>query len=126
MNKGLWVAQGLLAVAFIGAGMMKLTTPIDELAAQMKWVLDTPEAMVRFIGAAEVLGAIGLILPAATRILPFLTPVAASALFVVMALAAQTHVSLGEWNALAAPFILGALSALVAWGRFKASPIERR
>ena len=119
----LWVVQILLALAFGMAGFMKLTTPIPQLAAQgMTYVNSFGEGMVRFIGISEILGAIGLILPAALRIKPVLTPVAAVGLAIVMVLAFGYHVSNNE------PFtptiVLFALAAFVAWGRFKKAPIR--
>jgi uncharacterized membrane protein len=123
---GLWLVQALLAFAFAGAGAMKLFTPMAELLAQMAWVSAVPEAMVRFIGAAELAGAIGLILPALTRIKPGLTALAAAGLTVVMLAAAPFHLSRGEVGAIVPNLILGALAAFVAWGRFKKAPIAPR
>jgi len=123
---GLWLVQALLAFAFAGAGAMKLFTPMAELLAQMAWVSAVPEAMVRFIGAAELAGAIGLILPALTRIKPGLTVLAAGGLTVVMLAAAPFHLSRGEVGAIVPNLILGALAAFVAWGRFKKAPIAPR
>lgn len=124
MNKALWVVQGLLALAFVGAGSMKMTTPIDELLANgMAFVEHMPATLVRFIGVSEVAGGLGLILPAALRIRPRLTPVAAAALVVVMVLAVITHVLLGDVGGAAPSLVLGALSAFVAWGRFVKHPI---
>jgi putative oxidoreductase len=81
--------------------------------------------MVRFIGACELAGAVGLILPAATRIRPMLTPLAASGLVVVMLLAMAFHISRGEAaQALPINLTLGALAAFVAWGRFRKAPIR--
>ena len=78
MSIVLWIVQVLLALAFIMAGSMKLVTPIAELAeANMTFVNVFPEWFVRFLGVAEVAGGIGLIVPAATRIMPRLTPLAA-------------------------------------------------
>ncbi len=131
MNKtlhiGLWVVQALLALAFLGAGFMKLTTPIDELVkAGMTWAQD-PLWLARFVGAAEFAGGLGLILPAALRIAPKLTGVAAAALTLVMVLAEVVHVRLGDGVGQMVPaFVLGALSAFVAWGRLKAAPIAPR
>ena len=122
----LWVAQVLLAVAFGMSGLMKLSTPIADLAAQMAWVGSVPAALVRFIGAAELAGAIGLILPALTRIQPRLTALAAVGLIVVMVLASIVHVSRGEFGMLPVNVVLGALAAFVAWGRSKAAPIAPR
>ncbi|HEX8699267.1 MAG TPA: DoxX family protein [Myxococcaceae bacterium] len=122
----LWIVQVLLALAFFGAGSFKLFTPIAELAQQMAWVSTMPEGLVRFIGASELAGALGLLLPALTRIKPGLTPLAAAGLTVVMLLAAPFHLSRGEGGAIVPNLILGALAAFVAWGRFKKAPIAPR
>jgi uncharacterized membrane protein YphA (DoxX/SURF4 family) len=74
MNIVLWVLQALLALAFGMTGTMKLTQPKEKLAPQMPWVNDFSQSIIRGIGLLELLGAIGLILPALTGILPFLTP----------------------------------------------------
>lgn len=128
MHIALWIVQGLLALAFTGAGATKLFTPLDVLAAMEMggWVEDFPGALTRFIGLAEVLGAIGLLAPAATRIAPALTPLAATGLVLVMGLAAGTHVAYGEFGNIAPNVVLGALAAFVAWGRFQARPIPAR
>lgn len=123
---GLWVVQVLLAVAFIGSGMMKLTTPVPELVKMgMGWAENMPW-LPRFIGLSEVLGGVGLVLPAATRILPFLTPVAAALLLLVMVLALGVHVVTGDFAHAAPSVVLGALSAFVAFGRWKKAPIAPR
>lgn len=128
-NKGLhiavWVVQILLALAFGAAGLMKSTAPLDELGKNMAWVARSAPALVRFIGVAELLGAIGLILPALTRIKPVLTPVAALGLVVIMVLAAGVHVANTE-PGLAINAAFGALAAFVAWGRLKKAPIAPR
>lgn len=126
LNLSLWGAQIVLALMFGMAGVMKTTTPIDVLTAKMVWPGAVPEGLVRFIGTAEFLAAVGLILPAATRIRPFLTPLAAMGLVVVMALAVPFHLSRGEVQALAINVPLGALAAFVAWGRLKKAPIAAR
>ena len=127
MKIGLWIVQVLLALAFLGAGFMKLTAPIDELVANgMLFAGDIPVFAVRFAGLAELLGAIGLILPAATRTLPVLTPAAASGLVTVMVLAVALHISRGGLPMIAPNIVLGSLAAFVAWGRFKKLPIEPR
>lgn len=126
LHYGLWVVQILLALAFGMAGVMKATTPLDQLGAAMSWVQAVPGWLVRFIGVSELAGALGLILPAATRIRPVLTPVAAAALVLVMILAAVTHVALGEPEALPVNVVLGGLAAFVAWGRAKRAPIASR
>jgi putative oxidoreductase len=126
LHIALWIFQVLLGVAFLGAGLMKATQPLEELGKQMNWVTYTPGALVRFIGVTQVLGALGLILPSATRILPVLTPLAATGLFVTMVLAAGTHVMHDEAREIVPNIVLGALSAFIAWGRFKAAPISAR
>lgn len=126
LNIGLWVLQVLLGLAFIASGLMKLTTPIDDLVkAGMTWAAEMPW-LPRFIGLSEFLGGLGLILPAATRILPILTPIAASLLTVVMVLAVGVHLAAGDVAHSPPAFILGALSAFVAFGRFKKAPIAAR
>lgn len=121
----LWVVQVLLALVFGFAGAMKATQPIEALAPNMPWVLAVP-ALVRFIGVSELLGAVGLVLPSLTRIQPKLTPIAASALLLVMVLAAGFHAVRGEWSAIIGNIVLGALAAFVAWGRFRKAPIASR
>lgn len=126
LSVSLWIVQGLLAFAFTGAGLTKLTTPYDALAAQMPWVADAPPWLPLFIGASELAGALGLVLPSALRIQPRLTPLAAGLLAVVMTLAAGTHVVRGEHAMIAVNAVLGALAAFVAWGRLRAAPISAR
>lgn len=124
LHISLWIAQVLLAFAFSMAGFMKVSLPIPELAAKgMGFVNYTPEAMVRFIGIAELLGALGLILPSALRIKPILTPLAAVGIAVIMILAAKDHLSHNE--SIMVNVILFALAAFVAWGRFSKVPIIR-
>lgn len=120
----LWVLQGLLAAAFLMFGLTKLTTPIAQLAGQMPWVADVPASLVRFIGLAEVAGALGLILPALTRIRPNLTPLAALGLVLVMVLAIPFHLTRGEATMLPVNLVLAALAGVVAWGRTRRAPIR--
>ena len=126
LHVGLWVAQGLLAAAFLMAGGMKVSAPLEQLQAQMPWVTGAMGGAVRFIGIVELLGALGLVLPAATRIMPKLTPLAAAGLLTVMVLGALTHISRGEYPMIIANLVLGGLAAFIAWGRFKLSPIAAR
>lgn len=126
LHIGLWVVQGLLAFAFLGAGSMKLTQPIDALATNMAWVTHVPELGVRVIGSLEIAGALGLLLPSALRILPKLTAAAAGGLVLTMIGAAITHISIGEAPMVVVPAVLGSLAAFVAWGRGVAAPIAAR
>ena len=82
--------------------------------------------MIYFIGASELLGAIGLILPAALRIVPKLTGFAGAALALVMVLAAGEHILAGEFSHVPVNVVLGGIAAFVAWGRLAAAPIEPR
>jgi uncharacterized membrane protein YphA (DoxX/SURF4 family) len=122
MGIALWVVQGLLAVAFLGAGATKLSQPKEKLAKNMAWVEDFSQRTVRLIGALEVLGAIGLVLPALTGILPWLTPLAALGLAATMIGAVLTHLRRGEHSAMVPPAALLVLAAFVAYGRFFVLP----
>jgi uncharacterized membrane protein YphA (DoxX/SURF4 family) len=117
VNIVLWVVQIVLAVAFLSAGLMKLSQPKEKLSPRMHWVDDFQDRQVRTIGALEVLAAIGLILPAATRILPWLTPLAAIGLVLVMIGAAVTHLRRHEASSVGVNLILLALAAFVVIGR---------
>ncbi|MEV4019301.1 DoxX family protein [Nonomuraea angiospora] len=119
MNVFLWIVAALLALAFLGAGLMKLSQPKEKLAASgMAWTEDFSAGAIKGIGALEVLAAIGLILPAALGIVPVLTPLAAAGLVVVMIGAAVTHARRKEYPGIAANAVLLLLAAVVAWGRF--------
>lgn len=126
LHIGLWVVQVLLAVAFLGAGTMKTLTPIAELQTKMTWIKDGMDPLVRFIGITEILGALGLILPTATRIKPWLTPLAAGGLALTMVLAMFTHLRLGEYPGIVANLVLGGLAGFVIWGRSGKAKVSSR
>ena len=126
LNIGLWLVQMILGVMFGMAGVMKTTQPIAELTQKLVWPGAIPPALVRFIGTAELMGAIGLVLPSVTRIKPALTPLAAAGLVTVMALASVFHLTRGEFSAIAFNFVLGSAAAFVAWGRYRKAPIAPR
>ncbi len=126
MKIALWVAQGVLGLAFLAAGVMKLTMPLADLHDSLSWTADVPGTLVRLIGLAEVLGALGLVLPAATRVRPRLTPLAAAALALAMALATLFHLVRGEFSMVPATLVLGAGLAFVAWGRAVRLPVAPR
>lgn len=96
MNITLWILQSLAAILFLMAGSMKLFRPIDQLATRFAWMGKVPRGFIRFIGACELAGAVGLIAPAATRIEPKLTIVAAACLTVLMACAVVFHMARRE------------------------------
>ena len=80
-NVALWIAQGLLFTVFAVTGFLKLTQPVEQLAPMMSWISGVPVALVRCIGAVEVAGALGVLLPALTRVRTELTPLAAAVSF---------------------------------------------
>jgi uncharacterized membrane protein YphA (DoxX/SURF4 family) len=123
MNVILWILQGVAALLFLMAGGMKLTQPIDKLAGRMQWVKSFSPTQVRLIGTAEVAGALGLILPGVTGILPLLTPIAAACLVVLMLGAVSTHLRLHEMDQLSHPALPLLLALLVAVGRFWILPL---
>lgn len=126
MNISLWTTQGLLGAMYLMAGVMKLTTPVAEMAAKMAWVNEYPEAFIRFIGISEVLGALGLILPSLLRIQPKLTVWAGIGLALVQVFAIFFHIQHNEMSALGINVVLLLLAVFVAWGRSKKAPISAK
>jgi uncharacterized membrane protein YphA (DoxX/SURF4 family) len=122
MTYALWTVQVLLALVFLLAGGMKLAMPIEELTKQVPM----SGAFLRFIAVAEVLGAIGLIVPSALRIQPWLTPLAAVGLIVIMIGATATSLQLMGVAAALIPLVVGLLALFVAYGRWRLVPIRAR
>ena len=119
MNVALWIAAGVLAVAYAAAGLMKITGKREQMLERMPWVDDFTQGQVKAIGVVEVVGALGLILPAVTGIAPILVPVAAAGLAITSVLAAVMHLRRGDGFASIIPvLVLFALAVFVAWGRF--------
>lgn len=118
MNAALWAVQVILAIIFMMAGAMKLMKTKAELAEKMGWVEDFSQSTIRLIGGTEIMGAMGLILPALTGIAPILTPLAASGLAVVTIGATIVHARRGEIPLVAMNMMLAAMAIFVAWGRF--------
>jgi hypothetical protein len=119
MNVFLWILQGILAAVYLGAGIMKLGGREKAVQRGMAYAEDLTDNLYRFIGAAEILGAIGLILPAVTGIAPILVPIAATGLAVTMVGALIVHGRRHELAKTAAvPGVLLILAVIVAWGRF--------
>lgn len=123
MTVAFWVIQVVLALAYLLAGFQKAFRPLDDVAKMMPWVPAVPAPLVRFIGVAELLGAVGLILPALTGILPWLTPLAAVGLIIVQVLAAIFHISRREYANVPMNAVLLVLALVVAYGRFVVAPI---
>ncbi len=119
MNIVLWIITGLLAAAFAGAGLMKLTQPKEKLTASgMGWTEQFSPAAIKAIGALEVAAAVGLILPAVLDIAPVLVALAALGLVLIMIGAAITHARRKETPMIGANLVLLVLAAVVVWGRF--------
>ena len=121
MNLVLWVAQVILGLAFFGAGFDQAFV-YDDAGRRMAWVAALPKKMAVALGVLEMIGAIGLIVPAWTGIMPWLTPTAALALAVLMAVAIMYHVRRNEIPQIAFSATFGIVSAVVAVGRFFIAP----
>jgi len=120
MTYALWVVQVLLALLFVFAGGMKLVLPLDQLAGPVP----LPGAFIRFIGVAELLGGLGLVLPAALRIRPGLTPLAAAGLVVIMIGAVVITLIGAQPGGAVISLVVGLLAAFVAYGRWRLAPIH--
>ena len=116
-NVMLWVAQILLALFFLAAGVYHGLLPIEEAARSAPWADDLPVPLVRFIGFSELAGALGVVLPRLTGFRPYLTPLAALGLMTIMVLAALFHVWRGEAAIIGMHLVVAAIAAFVAWGR---------
>ena len=117
MNLAIWIVQGLLALAFIAAGAMKLFAYEKyKTQSEKNGPTSISRGLVTFIGVAEIAGALGIVLPMATNTAPWLSPWAAVGLATIMLLAIVFHVRRHE--APVAPIILFLLAAFVMFGRF--------
>jgi len=118
MTRALWIVQGSLALIFLFAGGIKLVLPLEKLTGPVP----LPGPFVRFIGVAEVLGGIGLILPGLLRIRPDLTPLAAAGLVIIMTGATVITLAGGDIAPALIPLGVGLLLAFVAYGRWRLAP----
>ncbi|AGZ42009.1 DoxX family protein [Actinoplanes friuliensis] len=119
MNLVLWIIAGLLAVVFLGAGVMKVLQPKEKLAESgLAWTESFSTGTIKLIGVLEILAAIGLILPPLLDIAPVFVPLAAVGLVLMMIAAAVTHGRRKEYPMIAGNVVLLLLAAVVAWGRF--------
>ena len=122
LNVVLCVVQGFLAALFILAGLSKLLMSAAELTAQSQ----LPLGLLRFVGVAELAGALGLILPGITKIKTFLTPLAAAGLVIIMLGATAISASSGQKGPAAISFLIGFLLLYVGFCRWKVSPHPSR
>jgi uncharacterized membrane protein YphA (DoxX/SURF4 family) len=123
MNVALWIAQALLGLLFMWAGGMKLVMPIEQMQGGP---VDLPGWFLRFIGVAELLGGIGLIVPSLLRIRPTLTPLAATGLVIIMIGATVIGMISGQLVMALIPLVVGVLAAFVAYGRWRLVPQMER
>jgi hypothetical protein len=122
MTYALWIVQGLLALLFLFGGVAKLIMPIEAMTEQIQ----LPGPFLRFIGLAETLGGLGLVLPGLLRIRPGLTPLAAAGLVIIMIGATViTLATVGAPQALI-PLVVGLFAAFVAYGRWRLAPLGSR
>src|SRR2546426_7110 len=118
MNVALWIVQGLLAALFLFAGGAKLVLPLDQMAGPVA----LPGWFLRFLGVAEVLGALGLVLPGLLRIRPGLTPLASAGLVIIM-IGATVVTWVGGMVAVALMnLVVALLAAFVAYRRWRLGP----
>lgn len=117
INIALWIAQLFVAASFGWAGYLKLATPIPQLAAMWPWAGELPVGAVRLLGLIDLAGGIGVLLPALTRIKPWLTVLAAWCCVVLQICAMVFHVSRGEIGVLPVNMVFLVACGFIAWGR---------
>jgi len=123
MSLLLWILQILLAIMFLAAGAMKAFQPYETMARRMPWVEDYSPGTVRTIGALEILGGLGLVLPAVFGILVVLAPLASIGLAIIMVLATIHHLRRRETGQMVFTIVLLLVLLFVAWGRFSLAPL---
>lgn len=121
MNRALWILQVVLGVYFVAIGVLHFIVP-DGLPGTLSWMYDLSDTLHAIAGTAEILGGLGLILPAVTGIRPELVPLAASGLVLVMIGAVIYHVGRGEVVNIVLNLVLVALLSFVAYGRWQIHP----
>lgn len=125
MNRFVWALQILLGVFFFVMGLLHFLVP-EGMPAQLGWMYDLPPWLHYISGTAELLGGLGLILPALTRIMPKLTPLAAAGLALVMIGAVTWHIGRGELRNVITNLLIAALLTLIAVVRWRIHPIAQR
>jgi uncharacterized membrane protein YphA (DoxX/SURF4 family) len=115
LNVLLWIVQVLLAMLFMFAGVMKFIIPVAEMTKQIAM----PGWFLHFIGLAEILGSIGLVLPEILRIRTDLTPLAAAALVIIMIGATAVNLKTGQRGAALTTVVIGLLLAVVVYNRWR-------
>jgi uncharacterized membrane protein YphA (DoxX/SURF4 family) len=123
MDVALWVAQGLLALIMLMAGLPKINQPREKMLDRMAFVEDFTDGPIRTIGILEVLAAVGLILPGLTGIAPILVPLAAVGVALIQMGAIVVHVRRSESRPLVMNLVLVAIAIFIAWGRLGDYPL---
>lgn len=125
-NISLWILQALLAATLIWAAMMKLGKSPRELAAMWPWAGEVSPALVKLTGIVDLLGGLGLILPALLRIKPVLTPIAALGIVALMICASVFHIARGEASQIGFNVVVAGIAGFIAWGRLRKAPLANR
>jgi hypothetical protein len=123
MSAVLWLLQIVLALVFLPLGLLMLTRSRERLLDVLPWVEDFPQPVLTTIGVLEVLGAVGVALPAVFGVWPVLVPIAATGLGILLVGAVVEHIARGETGRLPAPVALLVAAAAVAVGRFGPWPL---
>jgi hypothetical protein len=121
MNLVLWIVAGVLGVAFVVGGVLKMLVPRDKFASvnpAAAWAKEFGPGTFKTIGLVEAVGGVGMVLPALLDIVPILVPIAASGMALYMSGAATTRLRRGEYATLAGDLVFLGLCLFVAWGRF--------
>jgi len=117
LNITLWIAQILLSASMLWASAMKLFQPVEKLAAMWPWAGQVSPILVKFTGIVDLLGALGLILPALIH-KPKLISFTAMAIIVLMICASIFHIARGEASVIGVNVVFAGLAVFIAWGRF--------
>jgi hypothetical protein len=123
MNIVIWILQILLAFAAVNHGWLMWSFPKSAQASRMIYMQAIPSGLRHFIAVAEILAAIGLVLPALTGILPWLTPLAAVGIAIIMVSAVIFHILRKEYPNIVLNLILLILATIIAYGRFVIAPL---
>ncbi|GAA5153311.1 DoxX family protein [Microbacterium pseudoresistens] len=124
MNIALWIVAGVFAIGFVAGGIIKLTWPHEKYAAKLHWAQDFTPGKVKFMGAIEILGGLGLVLPALFGVAPVLVPIAASGMALYMAGAVTERIRRSEYRDLLGDLVFLAAMLFVAWGRYAIAPFS--
>ncbi len=126
LHIALWIAQGLVALTFVGAGVWKLVTPIPQLAGMIPWAGDVPPTLLYTVAVIDILGGLGVLLPSLTRIRPGLAVLAGLGCLALQLSAVLFHLFRGEATDTPFNFLLVAILIFIVWGRQVGAPIQPR